>query len=359
MDRRFQSILQLFVAILLLVPVIATAELLVGDATLQDKQRVGRILFEYTYTVEVTNTGDKLKGVKATLTSTSPYTTIIDGDIDFGNIAAGATVNSTDTYTIRQDRTAPFDPTLLIFEFTSMPVADAGANQVDVAVDTTVTLDGSASMPGYTGTLPLNFSWTITEQPPSSAATLSDSLAEQPSFVVDLAGTYKVELVVNDGVVESELDTVVVSTPQQGGLSCGSLVPGSIDAAGEVDLFHFTKAAGDIVQLMLVETTGFAGGTAPRATLFAPDGTQVGGFFDGNSARLFMLPISGEYVLRIAANTLVHTGGYNIGLECIAPPVATQGALVSGSLISDTITLAGETDLFTFSGVLDDVVQLT
>jgi len=361
MRKNFRSILFLHFAILFLLPSIATADLLIGDSTLQDKKRVGRVLFEYTYIVEATNTGDKLEGVKATLTSTSPYTTIVDGDIDFGNIAAGATVSSSDTYIIRQDRTVPFDPTLLIFEFTSLPVANAGADQVDVPIGTTVTLDGSTSMAGYTGTLPLNFNWTLTEQPASSTATLSAPLAEQSNFVVDQAGIYKVELVVNDGVMDSALDTVVVSTLQQGGLSCGSLVPGSIDAAGEVDLFRFTGMAGEVVQLTLVETAGFArhDHIAPRGTLFASNGTQVGSVFDANSAPLFTLPAADTYVVRIFANDLVELGEYNIGLECISPVSATQGALVPGSLISDSMELAGETDLFTFSGESGDLIQLT
>ncbi|NOZ54688.1 MAG: hypothetical protein GXP08_16390 [Gammaproteobacteria bacterium] len=321
---------------------------MVGSSTLQDKKRVGRVLFEYTY-VEVTNSGGRLEGVKATISSTSPYTNVIQGAVDFGNIAAGATVTSLDTYTIRQDRTVPFDPTLLIFEFTSLPIADAGADQVDVPTGTTVFLNGGASMAGFTGSLSLSFNWTITERPLASTATLSDPLAEQPSFVVGQAGTYKVDLVVNDGVMDSVADTVFVSTPQLGGLNCGSLVLGSIDAEGGVDIFRFVGAAGEVVQLTLAEVSGFAGTADPRGTLFAPDGTQVGGVFDGNSAPLFTLPVAGEFVVSIAANTLIHTGGYNIGLECIVPASATQGELVPGALLSDTIGFAGETDLFTFN----------
>jgi len=114
-----------------------------------------------------------------------------------------------------------------------------------------------------------------------------------------------------------------------------------------------------LIQLTLAEVSGFAGTADPRGTLFAPDGTQVGSVFDGNSAPLFTLPESGTYVVRVFANTLVHLGDYNIGREVIAPVSATQGELVPGALLSDTIGFAGETDLFTFNGVSGELIQLT
>lgn len=91
----------------------------------------------------------------------------------------------------------------------SRPVANAGPDQT-VTVGTTVTLDGSAST-DIDGD-PLTFRWVFTALPSGSAATLSDPTAVRPTFVVDRAGAYTVQLVVNDGALDSIPDTVNVST---------------------------------------------------------------------------------------------------------------------------------------------------
>jgi hypothetical protein len=41
----------------------------------------------------------------------------------------------------------------------------------------------------------------LTATPVGSLATLSDPTAVQPTFVVDLPGTYTVQLIVDDGIV--------------------------------------------------------------------------------------------------------------------------------------------------------------
>ena len=53
-------------------------------------------------------------------------------------------------------------------------------------------------------------------------------------------------------------------------LTCGDLIPGSIDVAGEADFFTFTGQAGDEILLTLVQTGGFGGPSRAQATLFDP-----------------------------------------------------------------------------------------
>ena len=48
--------------------------------------------------------------------------------------------------------------------------------------------------------------------PVGSSAALSDTTAVKPTFTVDKAGIYVVSLVVNDGTLNSEADTVTIST---------------------------------------------------------------------------------------------------------------------------------------------------
>jgi mono/diheme cytochrome c family protein len=88
------------------------------------------------------------------------------------------------------------------------PVADAGNNQ-NVATGDTVTLDGSNSSDADSDLL--TYTWSITASPNGSSAALSDATAAGPTFAADLAGTYTVELVVNDGTVNSNTDVVTIT----------------------------------------------------------------------------------------------------------------------------------------------------
>ena len=91
----------------------------------------------------------------------------------------------------------------------SAPVANAGADQ-SAAVQSTVTLDGSKSSDSNGN--PLTFKWSLLYEPTGSTATLSSASTVNPTFVVDLPGTYVAQLVVNDGNRDSAPATVKVVT---------------------------------------------------------------------------------------------------------------------------------------------------
>jgi hypothetical protein len=88
------------------------------------------------------------------------------------------------------------------------PVANAGPDQ-SVAMNTTVTLNGSGSNDADKN--PLTYDWSFVSLPSGSAATLSNPTAVGPSFVADKAGPYVVQLIVNDGAVNSTPDTVTIT----------------------------------------------------------------------------------------------------------------------------------------------------
>lgn len=88
------------------------------------------------------------------------------------------------------------------------PVADAGENQ-SVAVGTVVDLDGSGSSDANGDAL--SYLWTITDSPDSSSATLNDNTSTAPSLTLDVVGDYSVSLVVNDGELDSAIDTVTIT----------------------------------------------------------------------------------------------------------------------------------------------------
>jgi hypothetical protein len=76
------------------------------------------------------------------------------------------------------------------------PVADAGPNQVIQVQGTTVTLNGSNSSDADGD--PLTFQWTMVSQPDGSKATLPLDNTAFPTFVADVHGTYRAQLVVKD-----------------------------------------------------------------------------------------------------------------------------------------------------------------
>ena len=88
------------------------------------------------------------------------------------------------------------------------PVAQAGPDR-DVFVGDPVTLDGSGSVDVDQDTL--NFSWNFIVIPQGSTAAFSDSSVVNPTFIPDFAGTYEIQLIVNDGSVNSGSDTVIVT----------------------------------------------------------------------------------------------------------------------------------------------------
>lgn len=88
----------------------------------------------------------------------------------------------------------------------SVPVANAGVDQ-DVNTTSTVTLDGALSSDADSDTL--TYEWSIISQPEGSSP---DIVATdwQLQFSADVAGTYVVQLIVNDGSIDSAPDTITI-----------------------------------------------------------------------------------------------------------------------------------------------------
>ena len=88
------------------------------------------------------------------------------------------------------------------------PTANAGPDQGGV-VNQLVQLDGSSSTDPELD--PLGYAWAFTSTPTGSSAQLSNPFAAAPTFVPDLAGTYTVGMIVDDGFGPSFVDEVMIT----------------------------------------------------------------------------------------------------------------------------------------------------
>ena len=98
---------------------------------------------------------------------------------------------------------------LVVTTINRRPVADSGPDR-EVSAGDAVQLDASASHDPDAD--PLSYRWAILSAPQGSMAVISDSTAPAPVFNADKPGTYIVQLIVNDGELDSIPDTCTITT---------------------------------------------------------------------------------------------------------------------------------------------------
>jgi hypothetical protein len=102
----------------------------------------------------------------------------------------------------------PATVTITVTALNRAPLANAGANQM-VAVGTNVTLNGSGSSDPDNN--PYTYAWTLITRPTNSAVTLSAPATVNPMLRPDVAGNYVIQLIVNDGSLNSTAATVTIT----------------------------------------------------------------------------------------------------------------------------------------------------
>jgi hypothetical protein len=88
------------------------------------------------------------------------------------------------------------------------PIANAGTDQ-QIILGATVTFNGTNSSDPEGDNLTYN--WSIVSRPNGSTANITNQSAARPTLLPDVAGTYTVRLVVNDGSSNSQADEVVIT----------------------------------------------------------------------------------------------------------------------------------------------------
>ena len=124
---------------------------------------------------------------------------------------------------------------------------------------------------------------------------------------------------------------------------------GTIAAAGEVDCFTFTGAAGDRVQERPVATSGTL---AVAGELVRPNGTTV--------STAACLPCSldspGTYTILVADSAGTGTGNYALAVQRVNNPVGCTPIVFGAAPTTGTVA-AGEMDCFTFAGTTGDRIH--
>lgn len=217
--------------------------------------------------------------------------------------------------------------TATISTLNSHPVANAGADQSGV-VGMIIRLDGSASS-DVDGD-PLTYQWSLTTKPAGSAATLVNPTTAVPSFTLDKAGAYVVQLVVSDGKGASDPATIVVST-----LNSQPVADAGTDRSAPVGttvLFDGSGSSdvdGDLLTYHWALTAQPRGSTA---TLSDPEAVQP----------TFTIDQPGTYTAQLIVNDgTVDSDPVTVTVSTVnSKPVANPG-LAQHGMVGATITLDG------------------
>ncbi len=193
------------------------------------------------------------------------------------------------------------------------PVAEAGPAQV-VALGSTVQLDGSHSTDVDGDSL--TYQWQLIQQPAGSTASLSDASSVIPTFVADVAGTYVVQLTVNDNHNHTATDTVSITTEN---------APPTANA-GNPQTVH----VGATVQLDGSKSSDPDHDTLSYSWSFTskPSGATAAISDAASASPTFIADVLGTYVVQLTVNDgHGHTAAATVRIDTQnSPPTANAGA---------------------------------
>ena len=241
------------------------------------------------------------------------------------------------------------------------PTANAGPDQIGVDLGVAVNLTGAASTDPESQ--PLTYAWSFTSKPAGSTATLASPTSVTPSFIPDVAGIYVVQLIVDDGLSASPVDTVSIDIAEIGGVVklttvgvstrftagaaalCAAVLLISAYVAAQGPL---TAKAGPDQQGMYVGDTVHLDGTASiGATSYAwtftkrPSGSTAVLTNPLTATPTFVPDRGGLYTVKLTVGNGVTTSSDTVNITpANRPPVANAGPDISSAL-AKSVTLDG------------------
>jgi hypothetical protein len=211
------------------------------------------------------------------------------------------------------------------------PVANAGVSQ-NVVVGATTTLNGSGSSDANGDAI--TYAWSFVSKPANSTASLTAASTVNPTFAPDLAGSYVLRLIVNDGSLSSSASTVTVVA------STANIAPVANAGAAQ------SVVTGSTVTLNGTASNDANGDSLTYAWSFVskPTGSNASLSSSTSASPTFTAGTAGSYVLSLVANdgalsstnSTVTITASNANLA----PVASVGAGLN-VYVGTTVTLNG------------------
>ena len=208
------------------------------------------------------------------------------------------------------------------------PVASAGPDQ-SIATGALVTLDGSGSSDADGDAL--TYLWAFASRPDGSAAGLSSTSAIAPTFTADVAGTYVLRLIVNDGTVDGPADQVTITATTGNAAPMANAGPDQAVATGALvtlDGSGSSDAEGDALTCLWSFVSRPAGSAATLSSAAAV-------------APTFTADVEGAFVLRLVVNDGTVDGAPDeVTITATTPntaPVANAGpdrSVTTGALVA-------------------------
>ncbi|MBW3695041.1 PKD domain-containing protein [Vibrio sp. T187] len=166
------------------------------------------------------------------------------------------------------------------------PIAIAGINQ-HVKENTLVQLNGTSSIDKDSDLI--TYQWKIGSKPPESQASLTDSTSAMPTFMADAVGTYIIELVVNDGQIDSRTNQVKIVA-----LAANENTPPVVDLGSDINA--------NLVDRVVFHTKVQDADNDPLyydwKVIQQPEGSQPE-FTQNNS---FVADVAGDYVIQLTVS---------------------------------------------------------
>ncbi len=209
------------------------------------------------------------------------------------------------------------------------PVAVISVPSTTVPVGATVALSGLNSTDAEHD--PLTYKWTLLNVPAGSSAVLVGATTSSPTFIADVAGPYVVQLIVNDGFVDSQPVTVTITASTGATITLSPDPLNLTNAPGTltVTLGNPAKPGGQVINLAILDTTV---ATTPSSVTVAEGQT---------TATVSITPVALGSTIILASATGLSNGSahINVGASSLTLSLSASTVGISKS-VTATVTLS-------------------